>query len=51
MVIPFMVQGTIIEGELIQSVLEKCSTLVDNFFSMAPMIDVSVGGSGGKEVP
>jgi hypothetical protein len=48
MVIPFMEQGTIIEGELIQSASEKCSNLVDHFFSMASMIDVSFGGLGGK---
>jgi hypothetical protein len=48
MVISFMEQGSIVEGEQIQSSSEKCSTPVDPFFSMASMIDVSVGGSRGK---
>jgi hypothetical protein len=48
MVIPFMEQGRIVDGEQIQSTSEKCFTPVDHFFSMASMIDVSVGGSGGK---
>jgi hypothetical protein len=48
MVIPFIEQRRIIEGEQIQSASEKCSTPVDHFFSMASMIDVSVGGSGGN---
>jgi hypothetical protein len=48
MVIPFMEQGRIVEGEQIQSSSEKCSTPGDHFFSMASVIDVSVGGSGGK---
>jgi hypothetical protein len=48
MVIPFMEQGRIVEGEQIQSASDKCSTLVDHFFSMASMIDVSIGRSGGK---
>jgi hypothetical protein len=48
MVNPFMEQGRIVEGEQIQSASEKCSTPVDHFFSMASMIDVSVGGSGGN---
>jgi hypothetical protein len=43
-----MKQGMIVEGELIKSASEKCSTLVDHFFYMASMIDVSFGGSGGK---
>jgi hypothetical protein len=43
-----MEQGRIMEGEQIQSASEKCSTPVDHFFSIASMIDVSVGGSGGK---
>jgi hypothetical protein len=47
-VIPFTEQGMIVEGEQIQSASEKCSTSVNHFFSMASMIDVSVGGSGGK---
>jgi hypothetical protein len=46
-VIPFMEQGMIVEGEQIKSASEKFSNLV-NYFSMASMIDVSVGGSGGK---
>jgi hypothetical protein len=45
MIIPFMEQGTIVEGELIQSTSEKCPTLVDHFFSM---IDVLFEGSGSK---
>jgi hypothetical protein len=48
MVIHFMEQGSILEGEQIQSASDKCSTPVDHFFSMASMIDFSVGGSGGK---
>jgi hypothetical protein len=48
MVIPFMEQERIVEGEQIQSASEKCSTLVDHFFSTASMIDVFVGGSRGK---
>jgi hypothetical protein len=48
MVIPLKEQRRIIEGEQIQSASEKCSTLVDHFFSMASMIDVSVGGPGGR---
>jgi hypothetical protein len=38
----------IIEGEQIQSASEKFPTLVNHFFSMASMIDVSFGGSGGN---
>jgi hypothetical protein len=47
-VIPFMEQGRIVEREQIQSVSGKCSTPVDHFYSMTSMIDVSIGGSGGK---
>jgi hypothetical protein len=47
-IIPFMEQGMIIEGELIQSALEKCPTPVNHFFSIASMIDVSgLEGEGG----
>jgi hypothetical protein len=48
MVIPFMEQERIIEGEQIESASKKYSTPVDHFFSVASMIDVPVGGSGGK---
>jgi hypothetical protein len=48
MVIPLMEQGRIVKGEQIQSASEKCSSLVDHSFSMASMIYVLVGGSGGK---
>jgi hypothetical protein len=47
-IIPLMQQEMIIEGEQIQSASEKFPTPVDHFFSMASMIDVSFGGSGGK---
>jgi hypothetical protein len=48
MVIPFMEQGRIVEGEQIQCALDMCPTPVDHFFSMASMIEVLVGGLGGK---
>jgi hypothetical protein len=47
-IIPFMEQEMIVEGEQIQSASEKFPTPVNHFFFMAPMIDVSFGGSGGK---
>jgi hypothetical protein len=47
-IVPFMEQEMIIEGEQIQSASEKFPTLVNHFFSMASMIDVSFGGSGGN---
>jgi hypothetical protein len=43
-----MEQGGIVEGEQIQSASKKCPTPVDHFFSMASMIKVLDGGSGGK---
>jgi hypothetical protein len=48
MVTPLMEEGRIVEGEQIQSASENCSTPVDHFFSMASMINVSFGGSGGR---
>jgi hypothetical protein len=48
MVIPFMEQGRIVEGEQIKSASEKCSTPVNHYFSKASMIDGLVAGSGGK---
>jgi hypothetical protein len=44
----FMEQEMIVEGEQIQSASKNFPTLVNHFFSMAFMIDVSFGGSGGK---
>jgi hypothetical protein len=38
----------IVEGERIQSASETFPTPDNHFFSMASMIDVSFGGSGGK---
>jgi hypothetical protein len=48
MIIPLMEQEIIIEVEQIQRASEKFTTLVNHFFSMASMIDVLFGGSGGK---
>jgi hypothetical protein len=47
-IIPFMEQEMIVEGEQIQRASKKFPTPVDHFFSMASMINVSFGGSGGK---
>jgi hypothetical protein len=38
----------VVEGEQIQSASEKFPTPVNHFFTMASMVDVSFGGSGGK---
>jgi hypothetical protein len=47
-IVTFMEQEIIVEGEQIQSASEKFPTPVNHFFSMASMVDVSFGGSGGK---
>jgi hypothetical protein len=43
-----MKQEMVVEGEQIQSASEKFPTPVNHFFTMASMVDVSFGGSGGK---
>jgi hypothetical protein len=47
-IIPLLEQEMNVEREQIQSASEKIPTLVNHFFSMTYMIDVSFGGSGGK---